>query len=186
MEELLGAWEGVRELGPRTVETVEANPETPCVRNARTLLVCAAASAYLGDEDEARGHEAHAESLGIEGYGVVLDIPRLRLALIRGDLDTAARLLETPLPMRGWYRGWMALATMVMRLEGLAAIRDRERTEEEAARLLRPNTYLEPFALRALGVVREDERLVEQARDRFAALGLPWHTSQTALLLGDG
>ena len=186
VEELLGAWEGVRELGPRTVETVEANTETPCVRNARTLLVCAAASAYLGEEDEARGHEAHAESLGIEGYGVVLDIPRLRLALIRGDLDTAARLLETPLPMRGWYRGWMALATMVMRLEGLAAIRDRERTEEEAARLLRPNTYLEPFALRALGVVREDERLVEQARDRFAALGLPWHTSQTALLLGDG
>ncbi len=43
-----------------------------------------------------------------------------------------------------------------------------------------------PFALRALGVVREDERLVEQARDRFDALGLPWHASQTALLLGDG
>ena len=53
-------------------------------------------------------------------------------------------------------------------------------------RLLRPNTYLEPFALRALGVVREAERLVEIARVRFAGLGLAWHASQTAVLLEDG
>jgi DNA-binding SARP family transcriptional activator len=183
VEELLGEWGNVHDLGPRTLASVEANSETPCVRNARTLLVCAAASAYLGDEAEARRYEHQAESLGIEGYGVVLDIPRLRLALIRGDLDAAARLLETQLPLRGWYRGWMALATIVTRLEGLAAIRDRARAEEEAGRLLRPNTYLEPFALRALGIVREDEALVERARDRFAALGLAWHASQTALLV---
>jgi DNA-binding SARP family transcriptional activator len=185
VEELLGEWENVRDLGPRTVAAVEANAETPCVRNARTLLVCAAGSAYLGDHAEAARHEEHAEGLGIEGYGVVLDIPRLRLALIRGDLDAAARLLETPLPTRGWYRGWMALATIVTRLEGLAAIRDRERTEEEAGRLLRPHTFLEPFALRSLGVVREDEALVEQARERFLALGLDWHAAQTAALLRD-
>jgi hypothetical protein len=51
---------------------------------------------------DARRHEEDAEGLGIEGYGVVLDIPRLRLALIRGDLDAVGRLLETPLPIRGW------------------------------------------------------------------------------------
>jgi DNA-binding SARP family transcriptional activator len=185
VEELLGAWENVRDLGPRTTASVEANAETPCVRNARTLLVCAAGSAYLGEEDEARRYEEHAESLGIEGYGVVLDIPRLRLALIRGDLDDAARLLETPLPTRGWYRGWMALATIVMRLDGLAAIRDRGTVEVEAGRLLRPHTYLEPFALRSLGVVREDEALVDQAHERFRALGLEWHAAQTAALLRD-
>jgi hypothetical protein len=73
-----------------------------------------------------------------------------------------------------------------MRLDGLATIRDRERTEEEAGRLLRPNTFLEPFALRSLGVVREDESLIEQARERFLALRLDWHAAQTAALLQDG
>ena len=61
----------------------------------------------------------------------------------------------------------MALATMVTRLDGLAAIRDRDRAASEAGRQLRPNTYLEPFALRTLGVVREDEELVRLAQDRF-------------------
>lgn len=132
---------------------------------------------------DARRHEEDAEGLGIEGYGVVLDIPRLRLALIRGDLDAVGRLLETPLPIRGWYRGWMALATMVTRLDGLAALRDRERAECEAAQHLRPNTYLELFALRTLGVVREDEELVRLAQDRFRGLGLEWHAAQTRALL---
>jgi len=183
VEELLGAWERIRELAQRTVEAVAANAATPCVRNARTLLVCAAASAYLGDGADARRHEEDAEGLGIEGYGVVLDIPRLRLALIRDDLDAVGRLLETPLPIRGWYRGWMALATMVTRLDGLAAIRDRERAESEAGQHLRPNTYLEPFALRTLGVVREDEELLRLAQDRFRGLGLEWHAAQTRALL---
>ncbi len=186
VEELLGAWERIRELAPRTVEAVAANAATPCVRNARSLLVCAAASAYLGDETDARRHEEDAEGLGIEGYGVVLDIPRLRLALIRGDLDAVDRLLETPLPIRGWYRGWMALATIVTRLDGLAAIRDRERAEAEAGRHLRPNTYLEPFALRTLAVVREEEELMRLAQDRFRGLGLEWHAAQTQALLQPG
>jgi hypothetical protein len=44
--------------------------------------------------------------------------------------------------------------------------------EQEAPTLLRTGTYLEPFALRALGVVREDELLLDQAVDRFNAVGL--------------
>jgi hypothetical protein len=69
------------------------------------------------------------------------------------------------------------------RLDGLAALRDGGRVEEEAPRFLKPRTYLEPFALRALGVVREDESLIEQALSRFEALGLDWHAAETRKLL---
>ncbi len=48
---------------------------------------------------------------------------------------------------------------------------------------VKPETYLEPFALRALGIVREDGSLVERAADRFAALGLDWHAARTRELL---
>jgi tetratricopeptide (TPR) repeat protein len=183
VEELLGAWDRIRALGPRTEKAVADNAATPCVRNARSLLVCAVASAHLGDEDAALRLERTAEELGIEGYGVVLDIPRMQLALVRGDLDAVARLLETPLPVRGWYRGWMALATIVTRLDGLAAIGDRAGAEREAAPHLRPNTYLEPFALRALALVRQETGLMEQALVRFDGLGLVWHAEQTRALI---
>jgi hypothetical protein len=48
---------------------------------------------------------------------------------------------------------------------------------------LRPGTYLEPFALRALGAVRENELLIEQAADHFDAMGLAWHAEQSRKLL---
>jgi hypothetical protein len=44
-------------------------------------------------------------------------------------------------------------------------------------------TYLEPFALRALGVARGDEELVIQARDRFVTMDLEWHAAETRRLL---
>jgi hypothetical protein len=50
--------------------------------------------------------------------------------------------------------------------------------------VLRPHTYLEPFALRALGLVREDEELIREAIDRFRAMELDWHAAQTESLLG--
>jgi hypothetical protein len=185
VEELLGSWESIRELAPRTEQAVAENETTPCVRNARSLLICAVAHARLGDGASADRLEASAEALGIEGYGVVLDIPRTQLALSRGDLASVGQLLETPLPKRGWYRGWMALATIVTRLDGLAAIGDRERVEDEAGPHMRPDTYLHPFALRALGVVREDEELIRLAQASFERLGLGWHASRTVALLGD-
>ena len=55
--------------------------------------------------------------------------------------------------------------------------------ERAAPPLLRAGTYLEPFALRALGAVREDELLIEQAIDRFNAMGLIWHAEQSRKLL---
>jgi hypothetical protein len=48
---------------------------------------------------------------------------------------------------------------------------------------LRKRTFIEPFALRALGIVRRDDDLLRQADERFAELGLDWHAAQTERLL---
>jgi DNA-binding SARP family transcriptional activator len=186
VEELLGAWENVAALAGRVRRAVAANAETPCVRNARSLLVAATASALLGDEHEAAVLEAQAEELGIEGFGHVLDTPRLRLALARNDMEQVEQVLARTPVDRGWYWGWLALSSRVTRFDGLAALRDREQLEREVPERLRPNTYVEPFGLRALGVVREDGALLEQALARFEALGLAWQASETARLLSAG
>ncbi len=75
------------------------------------------------------------------------------------------------------------LPAQAARLDALAALRDRERAEREASSHLQPGRYLEPFALRTLGIVREDEELVERALVRFRALGLEWHAAQTSRLV---
>ena len=49
--------------------------------------------------------------------------------------------------------------------------------------LAQPQSYVEPFALRALAVVREDEELLRKAEALFAVLGLRWHSEQTAMLI---
>ena len=67
------------------------------------------------------------------------------------------------------------------RLDGLAALRARERIEDEAPPLVVPGAYIEPFALRALGIV-SDADLIEQAQTRFGELGLDWHAAQTTAL----
>jgi hypothetical protein len=48
-----------------------------------------------------------------------------------------------------------------------------------AARLGTPKSYLEPFALRAVGIVQEDEKLLARADERFRAFQLDWHADQT-------
>ena len=48
---------------------------------------------------------------------------------------------------------------------------------------MRPGMYLEPFALRALGIVREDDELITRALDRFEVMRLDWHAAQTRVLL---
>jgi DNA-binding SARP family transcriptional activator len=184
VEELLGGWENVRGLAERTRATVTENAGTPCVRNARSLLLVATADAVLGDDAESRALEQEAESIGIDGFGHVLDTPRLRLAIARGDLGRVEELLARSPGDRGWFWGWLALSTLVTRLDGLAALGDREELEREVPRLLRPNTYIEPFALRALGVVREDVASLGRALERFQALGLAWHAGETERLLG--
>jgi hypothetical protein len=150
------------------------------VLNSRSLLVCALANAHLGDEAETRRLQAGAEALGMEGYNALLDPPRIQLALLRGDLDTVARLLrDAVVPQR---ETWGQLAALATWLEAFAVLGDRDRVESAALSLMQPGTYLEPFALRGLGVVREDRALIEQAAARFEELGLEGHAARTRAL----
>jgi hypothetical protein len=181
LEELLGAWGKVAGLQDEAVGRIAANASTPCVRNARALLVCATANAHRGNRDEAGRLEEAADELQMEGFGHILDTPRMRLALARGDLELVERLIAEPMPTRGWHRGWLLLSTHATRLDSLAALGRRE--DVEAWPRVRKGTYLEPFALRALGVVREDETLIELALARFEALGLEWYAAETRALL---
>jgi hypothetical protein len=140
--------------------------------------VCAAANEVGGDSGRAAALERAAEDLGIEDARR-LGAPRIRLTLARGDLEGVRRVLaETEFEGRITF----GLQWLAARLDALAAVRDRERGEQEAPPFLHRGIYLEPFALRALGIVREDEELLGQAQERFGALGLDWHAAQTARL----
>ena len=166
---MLGNWEQELELQELIEERVVESAATPCVQSARSLYVCALANAHLGNDDETERLEAKAEPLAMSGYGTVLDPPRLSLAIHRGDLTAVESLLGEPAVRTG---NWSYLGSMAAHLDGLAALGERERVEREAARSLQPGTYLEPFALRALGLVREDE-----------AFGLEWHAARTQALV---
>jgi class 3 adenylate cyclase/tetratricopeptide (TPR) repeat protein len=180
IEELTAGWEAIRELTPRAAETVEENLDTPCVRNARCLLLCSLASAQLGDEESARRFEERSSEVALDGYDDVLAPPRIRLALIRGDLDLTERLLAASPPGK---RYSPFLATMAARFDALAELGERTRLESEAEPFLHTKTYLAPFALRAVGRVREDGTLIRKALTSFEALKLDWHAAQTRALL---
>ena len=182
IEELLGDWERIRGMRPEAEAAVEANLETPCVRNPRSYLLCALAEELAGDAAAAGALLERAEELRMEGHGLVLEGPRVRHALIRGDLDAVVRLLgEDDLVAKR--RTGYHLGRISIRLDALAALRERARIEAEAPAFLKPGTYLEPFALRALGIAREDGVLLERAQARFDTMGLAWHAGQTELLL---
>src|SRR5205807_7114232 len=127
------------------------------------------------------GLEEEAAELGMEGWDYILDTPRLRLALARDELDVAERLTGKPFTVRRQI--WFFTAAAAAHLDALAALRDRGRLEADAREFLQPGIVLEPFALRALGVVREDEKLIAQAVSRFETLGLDWHAAETRALL---
>ena len=80
-------------------------------------------------------------------------------------------------------RLWYALPANAARLDALVALKERSLVERDVPPLLQPGTYLEPFAMRALGAVREDDLLIEQAVDLFAELGLESHAEQSRRLL---
>ena len=179
VEELAGNWERIRELEPRIELTVAENLATPCIRNARSLLVCAAAAEILGDRDRSRALEAEADELAATRLGVALGGPRMRLALARADID----VLRTLLGESDWYsrQTWFVLPGAAVRLDVLAVFGTEQTIGSDD--MPAPNGYLEPFMLRALGIVRGDEELVTQADERFRALGLDWHADQTEALI---
>jgi class 3 adenylate cyclase len=175
VEELAGGWEQIRELESRTEERVNENRGTPCVRNARSLLLCAVAAELCGDSARSQVLEAEADGLEAQGYGLTFTAPRTRLALAREDIGAVENLLPDP----EWFRRqtWFALPAAAVRLDALAVIGDEDSIRGEE--LLPPNGYLEPFMLRALGFVRDDEELIQKANDGFGALRLHWHAAQT-------
>jgi class 3 adenylate cyclase/tetratricopeptide (TPR) repeat protein len=181
LDEVAGDWDNALELTPHAEKAVEANLATPCIRNARSLLVAALAAMYRGEHDEAQRLEERANEVAMEGYGFVLAAPRARLALLRGELDEVERLL--PL-LTEFQRGqtWFALPSAAARFDALAAVGDREAVETETAELTRPKTYLEPFALRALGLVREDPTLIDRAVAGFETMRLDWYAAETKQL----
>jgi hypothetical protein len=175
-----GRWDELRARAAEAERVVDANlaAATPCVFNVSILLNCAVASAHAGDEDEARRLEAKADGLGMAGgrwYQGWFEPPRIRLALARHQ--TGALAEHTP---REFDWDWEPVSTF---LDALVALGDRERIEAEAPNWLQQGTFAEPFALRALGVARDDRALLEQALERFEAMELTWHAEQTRHLL---
>jgi hypothetical protein len=138
------------------------------------------ALAENGDGGGARALEFVADEVALKGHAYPLEAARIRLALVRHDIDGLAELLQGGRS----HRFIFDLQTFAARLDAIAALRDLGRAEEEAPRFLQPGTYLEPFALRALGAARGDESLLEDALNRFEALGLGWHAEQTGALVG--
>jgi class 3 adenylate cyclase len=179
LESSRGNWPGLRELAARAEAASDANQETPCQFNWRSLLVCALGLAQLGEEREARRLEERACAGAVVAGPPEREPALLRLALLRGDLEVAGRILER-LPAGGDPWGVDAAAA---RLDALAALGERDRVEAEAAPFLEEESYTRPFALRALGVVGGRRDLVEQALAEFEAFDLDWQAHETQALL---
>ncbi len=183
VEEALGHWDEVHRLQQRVEPAVAANQGTPCVLNPRTLFSCAVACGELGLDAEAQRLEEAAVGQGFQdaGFGCWLDPPPAHLALLRGDLDRVVTLLESSGAMWHWTTDG-SLYALATKLDALIALGRTAEAEEVATPLLQPGTYLEPFALRTLGLVRGDPALTAQAVERFDAMGLGWHAAKTRAL----
>jgi hypothetical protein len=183
VEEALGRFDEVRRLQQRVERAVAANQGTPCVLNARTLLSCAVGCAELGLDAEARRLEAAAGEQGFQdsGVGFWLDPPPAHLALQRGELERVDGLLEASGATWHWSLDG-SLFALATKLDALIALGRTREAEAAAIPLLQPGTYLEPFALRTLGLVRGDRGSLEQAIARFEAMGLGWHAAKTRAL----
>ncbi len=171
---LSGRWELVRDLTPRAEGAVAASEATPCLLGPVALLTCALAHVHLGDESEAHRLEQRAAALGFEGFGAWLVPIEIDIAVARGDRGEVERKLQEWAP-----EGLGDVEGHVTRLEALIALDRRAEIEEEAPPLAALGGYIEPFALRALGFARGDGSLFAQAVDRFEAMGMQWHATQT-------
>ncbi len=173
-----GSWDRVRELTPAAEAAIDANQATPCMLSVVSLLTCALAQVYLGDEREARRLEQKAADQGFVGFGWVLDPIGIEIAVARGAFEEVDRRLEALEPP-----GLDDFEGIAVRLDALALLGRRAEIEEEAPALVELGCYVEPFALRALGVARGDDELLERAGSRFQAMGMEWHAAATRKLM---
>jgi len=179
LADALGDWNTLAGETDRVVDAVAENLTTPCVRNPRGLLLCALAHLCVGNDERARELEREGELLAGEGHEFALNSPRLRMALVRRETDAVRTLVWIAL-QRTFVFGPAVFAT---KLDALVALGERDWIERDAPSLVRRGTVVEPFALRALGAARNDDELLSRADERFAALGLEWHRSQTERLV---
>jgi hypothetical protein len=173
-----GRWEELRDLTATTEAAVAANVDTPCALENLALLSCALAHVHLGNDDEAHRLERVVEGLGKKGFEFrrYLDI---EIAIVRGDLAEVERHLDQWEPV-----GLDEIEGLVAKLNALVALERREEIEADAPRLVIPGSYLEPFALRALGWARNDEAAMRQAIARFEAMGMTWFAEETGRWMG--
>jgi hypothetical protein len=179
-----GRWDDLRALTPRAERAVDANSAAPCPSNASCLLYCALASLYSGREVEAARLEAEADAQILDPYRSFYLGPKLRLALARDDVPAVERLLDS-VDFRSRAGTRVAGVDRVRLDDGAAAFLDalialgaHDRIEAEAGHWVSSQTYVQPFALRALGVARGDDRLLDEARARFRKMGLEWRADE--------
>jgi DNA-binding SARP family transcriptional activator len=170
-------WQVGAELSARAEAASAANADTPCQFNWRSLLMAALACAELGDAEEAKRLEHTAAELVSVGGPPAREPALLRLALARGDLAEVERLLAADPGPSIWDVDYGAA-----RLDALTTLDHRDAVEAEAAAALALGGYVEPFALRALGAVRDESSLLERATARFEAFGLDWRARETRAL----
>jgi hypothetical protein len=177
VEVLAGRWDAVRSLSSMAQRAVAANATTPCTANSTILLYCALASAQLGDSAEALSLQRQAEGweAGKEGGSL-----KLWLALACNDLAELRRGVDLLAPLEFMPFEFDRSAAL---LDALVALGDRAQIESVATDSSKPGTYVEPFALRALGFARADRSLLAEAASRFDAMGLNGFASKTRELL---
>jgi class 3 adenylate cyclase len=180
VETLAGRWDAVCRLTPWGERAVDANLANPCSGNATLLLNAALASAERRDVAGADRLEAQAGAAMIEGFEWEFEAGRIRLALAHQDLPKLRGLVDSfELGMPRAFAFDVAAALF----DALVALGDGERIESEAPRWVRKGTYVEPFALRALGVAHDDDQLLAEASASFEAMGLEWHSGETRRLI---
>ena len=180
LEVAVADWEAVRELTQRVEDAVAANLTTPCPANVGALLLAAVGMVYRGDDAAATRLIAGAEAIGMVGYGRPHAAKWIRLALARDDREEIRRIVDTVEPRWLTSDAWELWAAL---FDALAALGERDRIEARAPEWVRPDAYVAPFAVRALGVVRSDRALLTDAVARFEAMGLEWHARETRLAL---
>lgn len=176
LEVAVGDWQVAQALTPRIEGMVEANLATPCPFNVGLLMMAALGALHQGDGADATRLVDKANSIGMVGYTQFGISRTMRLAVARGDSEEVRRLVDAVEPAFLTPGAWELRAAL---LDALAFLDDRPRVEIEAHQWVRPDSYVAPFAVRALAVVRRDPAMLADAEARFAAMGLAWNAAET-------